>query len=223
MTRATSIDLTGQRFGRLLVEFPAPPLGGKRRWACLCDCGARSTPHQHSLRSGSTLSCGCASRSGRPGVHGEARNRQRTREYYSWSSMISRCSDASNPRYGGRGVAICDRWRGVDGYVNFLADMGRRPDGTTLDRKDPHGNYEPANCRWATPKVQRANQRPRNAAHTRAGSLCVAYLAARGAHIQTLASSFGISREFVRGLAKRLRHEFAAADELSLDVLPGVP
>jgi hypothetical protein len=85
--------------------------------------------------------------------------------HVSWASMKRRVlnrNDVSWHLYGGRGITMCDQWR--DSFQAFLADMGERPPGTTLDRIDPEGNYEPGNCRWATPGLQRQNQRHRRAA-----------------------------------------------------------
>ncbi len=83
---------------------------------------------------------------------------QRTPTYYSWQNMLASCrhpSVPSHPNYGARGITVCDRWLK---FGNFLADMGERPEGMTLDRIDNDGNYEPANCRWATKEQQTANR-----------------------------------------------------------------
>jgi hypothetical protein len=92
--------------------------------------------------------------------HGHARAGKRSPTYHSWHTMLQRCL---NPKatdyalYGGRGVTVCARWQGS--YEAFLTDMGPRPEGTSLDRVDPYGNYTPGNCRWATASEQRRNQR----------------------------------------------------------------
>jgi hypothetical protein len=85
-----------------------------------------------------------------------------TPEYKSWNAMIQRCTNPNSTGYadyGGRGIGICDRWQGEMGYLNFVADMGPRPKGQTLDRIEGNGHYEPANTRWATAKVQQNNRR----------------------------------------------------------------
>jgi hypothetical protein len=89
-------------------------------------------------------------------VHGHAN----TPTYNSWRAMKTRCSNPEHDKwleYGGRGIRVCARWK--RSFSAFLFDMGERPDGATLDRIDPDGNYKPGNCRWATPWEQRANQR----------------------------------------------------------------
>lgn len=91
--------------------------------------------------------------------HGDSRRNSRKPEYSVWSQMRARCGNPKHPeyfRYGGRGIRVCERW---GDYANFATDMGDRPHGGTLDRVDVDGNYEPGNCRWATPKEQTRNRR----------------------------------------------------------------
>jgi hypothetical protein len=162
------IDLTGQRFGRLLVveESEVRKTGG-RTWLCRCDCGATTVVPQLVLRGGRSKSCGClrremgVKRGSASSKHGEAVAGAMTVEYRTWGSMIQRCTNKNHkqyPDYGGRGITICERWR--FSYENFLADMGRRPDKFhSLDRIDNARGYEPENCRWATWDQQNNNRR----------------------------------------------------------------
>lgn len=169
------IDVTGQRFGRLVVAArAASDKDGRAMWLCNCDCGRTSAARGKDLRSGNTMSCGCYEREVRDAMalvanlrhgHSGGRDVAPSPTYQSWRAMKKRCLNLNHtswPDYGGRGITICDRWLDFEG---FLADMGERPAGTSIDRIDNDGNYEPSNCRWATGSEQRLNQRRRDRAY----------------------------------------------------------
>jgi len=172
--------VAGQRFGRLVtVAVIGKAADGHVIWQCQCDCGGVCTRQTNNLRINADSSCGCANR--RPKSHGG----RHTTEYSSWQSAIARCHRASSkdyPRYGARGIRVCDQWR--HSFEAFLAHMGPRPAGTTLDRyPDNNGNYEPGNCRWATPSEQGRNRR---------ASVFVEWKGAR-THLSEVAAEMGIT------------------------------
>jgi hypothetical protein len=175
MTRRV-IDLTGQRFGRLLVvAFAGLDATKQARWLVRCDCGHERTVLGEHLRRGYTTSCGCLRRE-----HARVRTRalwadperrrqlgfpteamSRRPEYGVWADMRRRCSNPRNKAwkwYGARGVHVCPRWQ--RSFEAFLADMGERPSPRlTLQRVDNDRGYMPGNCRWATWTEQASNRR----------------------------------------------------------------
>lgn len=124
-------------------------------WLCSCSCGGEKVVATQELRSRRTRSCGCLERDARI-KHGMAK----TPEYRIWIGMLVRCRNPKNKsykNYGSRGITVCTQW---NEFKNFFRDMGRRPAGLTLERKDNNLGYSPENCKWVTRKVQRANSRP---------------------------------------------------------------
>lgn len=161
----SKIDLTNKVFGAwtVLKFSESRPIGGKGAvkpfWLCRCACGTKREVEGASLRHGLSVSCGCEK--------GPAIARARTKHghttpisptYWTWQAMRARVKGTNEDGrryYKGKGIKVCERWKS---FVNFLSDMGERPEGKTLDRfPNKNGNYEPGNCRWATVKQQANN------------------------------------------------------------------
>ena len=149
------IDMTGRTFGRLTAKRYA----GNRRWECVCECGVIKSVSTDNLKSGQIKSCGCLFRetlAAKNTKHGWSN----TPTYKSWATAKDRCTNPNTPcypQYGGRGIKMSKEW--ADNFMSFLKDMGPRPPGKTLDRRENDGNYEPGNCRWATAGEQADNRR----------------------------------------------------------------
>lgn len=148
------MPLRHQRFGRLQALFPEGP----RHWVCTCDCGAIHTTLKSSLVSGKTKSCGCYRRefvTASNTTHGQSKSPT----YVSWNAMWTRCTNSARKvwhYYGGRGIQVCEEWKS---FEQFVLDLGERPDGLSLERKDSNKGYFKDNCYWATSQQQSWSRR----------------------------------------------------------------
>lgn len=151
--------MIGSRFGCYVVAGTAAPSArGHKYWMCLCDCGAEKAVRHDALVRGQSRSCGCQSQSSVKNGATDSAGKM-TPTYRVWASMRERCL---NPKqrafvhYGGRGIGVCERW---NDYRNFLADMGEKKPGMSIERIDVNGNYEPGNCKWIPVRQQGWNTR----------------------------------------------------------------
>jgi hypothetical protein len=197
---------SGMTFGAWTVIRPSECR--PHHWDCACECGVTRPVAGRSLARGISNSCGCKqSRRGPLPKHGELR---RSPAYNTWMLMVQRCF---NPKcrafkyYGARGITVCERWRQFEG---FYADMGARPEDSTLDRIDVNGNYEPGNCRWAT-RLQQANNTRSNRPLTFDG---------RTQNMAEWARERGIRRDVI---FYRLKRGWTEEEAISIPLLSGRP
>lgn len=154
------LDLTGQRFGKLVAIKEAGKLNGYVTWLCKCDCGNEKAMRTNALRSGATRSCGCGIDHARRNNPSFYQKEYRIHKLYQvWYGMINRCKNTHHKfyhRYGGRGITVCEEWKNYETFAKWALESGYK-EGLSLDRRNNDGNYEPLNCRWITMKKQHNN------------------------------------------------------------------
>jgi len=153
------------KFGRWTVLRKAPPKGRDKlaTYFCRCDCGTEREVGRYLLTSGRSKSCGCLQKEvAKEGVIQRCTTHGHTgsKTYNSWAGMVQRCTNPNSTKYadyGGRGITVCERWK--NSFGDFLADMGERPNGLSIERVDNDKGYSPENCVWADNFAQARNTR----------------------------------------------------------------
>ena len=154
-------DIARKTYNRLTAQWPVGKQGRNILWLCLCSCGSLHLVQYSGLTrldKKRVQSCGCLNKESHL-KHGHSVGGKRSREFNTWHAMMQRCFNPNNKNYkdyGGRGITVCPRWVR---FENFLNDMGVKPRGLTIERKNNNKGYSPSNCMWATWTQQAHNKR----------------------------------------------------------------
>lgn len=149
----------GQRFNRWTFVRDVGSSPGGRNALFRCDCGRERVVQTNRVCNGYSASCGSCVRSAAATKHGHCKDGKSSREYETWRAMLKRCLEPTHPafqHYGARGIGVCKRWLSFD---KFIQDMGSKPRGMTLERKNNARGYSPSNCVWASVGAQNRNRR----------------------------------------------------------------
>ena len=149
----------GSKYDRWTIEEEKTSVNGRRFVIVKCECGNERLVNLQSIIRGASKSCGCLNNE-RIGTLNKKHSKYKTPEYTIWKAMKARCKNLDNKYYGGKGITVCDKW--INSFENFIQDMGKMPEGYSIDRIDSNKNYEPSNCRWADKQTQINNRQKYN-------------------------------------------------------------